>query len=61
MSSGGRASRQKGNRAERALVRFLQDRGGHREKFQEVLSPVPTRITDPAINVSMRSLVCLAM
>ena len=25
--SGGRASRQKGNRAERALVRFLQDRG----------------------------------
>jgi Holliday junction resolvase len=27
MSRGGKASRQKGNRAERALVRFLQDHG----------------------------------
>ena len=32
MSSGGRASRQKGNRAERALSRFLQDHGFSAER-----------------------------
>ena len=39
MSRGGRASREKGNRGERAVVRFLQEHGFAAERVPLFLAP----------------------